>query len=205
LTKFKWLVSIDGFTRYGFTSCSTPSYTITTYNYKEGGAHLNPRNILNEITYNPVILKRGVNNDTSFNKWATGPFDLVQNDAVSKQAQPGEEQLGSLVGPAAAGIVANTGFMGPTAIPAYRKEGGNNYPFQYRRDVVIRHVNRTGQVIVEYVLHNAYPIEYKPASDFDAKDDDGFSIESITLSYEGYSVNYSGIAGTVASIGASQI
>jgi phage tail-like protein len=195
LTKFRWLVNIDGFTRYGFTSCSTPSHTITTHNYKEGGAHLNPRNIPNEIAYAPVTLRRGVTTDTSFNKWANGPFDLVQNNAALKESGPLQEGLASVpgVGAAAASIVARTGITGPTSIPS-----NDNFPFQYRRDVELRHVNRVGQTIVVYILHNAYPIEYKPASDFDAADDE-FSVESITLAYEGYSVKYSSFAGALAS------
>jgi len=196
LTKYSWLIDIDGFTRYGFSSCSTPSHSISTYNYREGGAHLNPRNIIESISYAPVTLMRGVTNDTSFNRWATGPFDLVQNDAAIKESTP----RGLTEGSAAAQIANATGFFGGANTPAYRDEESGDYPFQYRRTVTIKHVNRLGQVIVTYELYNAYPIEYKPASDFDSRGDDTLSLESITLAYEGFSVKYSGLAGAAASL-----
>ncbi len=179
LDKFRWIVSIDDFTRSGFTSCGVPSYKITTHDYPEGGAHLNPRNIPNSVSYTPVTLTRGVTNDTSFNKWANGAFDLVQNMAATQES----------------GLLDRTGILGPSAV-----RSSDEYPFQYRRTVKIKHVNRVGQTVVQYTLYNAFPIEYKPASDFDANADDGLSIETLVLGYEGFDVTYPGLTGTAASL-----
>lgn len=184
LDKYRWTVDIDGFSRFGFTSCQTPSYSITTHKYKEGGAHLQPRNIVNDIEYRPVTLTRGVTNDTSFNKWATGFYDLV-TDGVGAKSDNLLKSFGNALG------------VGGSDVKTF------NPGKQYRRNVTIRHVNRVGITVVTYTLFNAFPIEYKPASDFNADDDEGFSIESITLEYETFSVQYSGIAGALASIATS--
>ena len=179
LDKFRWKVSIDGFTRLGFTSSSTPSTTIQDRKYSEGGAHLNPKSIVDSVSYNPVTLSRGVTNDTSFNKWANGLFDLVQNNAATSSSNP----IGNLVTPGADPVASN-----------------DSYPFQYRRNVRLEHVNRVGQTEVVYTLYNAYPIEYKPASDFNSEDDDSLSIETIVLAYEGFDVNYVGLTGTAVNL-----
>ena len=43
LDKFRWSVEIEGFDRLGFASCETPSMTISTNKYHEGGNHLFPK------------------------------------------------------------------------------------------------------------------------------------------------------------------
>lgn len=58
----------------------------------------------------------------------------------------------------------------------------------YRRDVRILHLDRAGRTIKTYVLKNAFPIEYKPASDFDASADDMLSMEKLVLAYESFEV-----------------
>lgn len=200
LDKYRWTVAIDGFSRLGFTQCGTPQYNITQKNYAEGGRHLNPLSIVDRVDYVPVTLSRGVTNDTSFNKWATSFIDLVTNSAAFKDLDT-ELSLGMQVFNAAAdngaSSVASHDSTGPNPF------GDGEYPFRFRRDVKIEHTNRAGQVEVIYVLYNAYPISYKPASDFDATGDDTVSIESLTLAYEGFEVKYAGVAGLAANIGAS--
>lgn len=198
LDKFRWLVEIDGFTRSGFATCQTPSYSITTKDYPEGGAHLTPRNIVDSISYTPVTLTRGVTNDTSFNRWAAGVFDLVQNNYAVKNNVP-EGVIGdvaSAIGPGAASFIAAAppGIAGASLV-----NSNSQFPFKYRRDVLIKHVNRLGQTVAIYKLYNAFPIEYKPASDFDASADDELSVESLTLSYEGFEVKYTGLSETLTS------
>lgn len=58
----------------------------------------------------------------------------------------------------------------------------------YRKEIRIDHLDRAGRVIKTYVLHNAFPIEYKPASDFDSGADDGMSMEKLVLTYESFEV-----------------
>ena len=202
LDKYRWIISIGDFTRAGFTSCNTPSFRATTHSYKEGGAHLSPRQILDSIDYQPVTFSRGVTTDTSFNKWATGHFDLVQNGQganISTELESTLNDLGVPTTGVAGDIAQNAGLLGPTPVAT------NNPGLQYRREVKIKHVNRVGQTIVEYILHGAWPIEYKPASDFDSEDDQGFSIETITLAYDSFDVRYTGLAGALTSLGANSL
>jgi len=202
LDKFRWIVEIDGFTRNGFTSCSTPSYRIQERNYAEGGAHLNPRVIVNGIVYNPVTMERGVTNDTSFLKWATGFIDLHNNNQALQESgaiqQAGSNLASGDILGAVNSIMDSNGGAGQVS-------SSSDYPFSYRRDVVIKHVNRLGQIVVVYTLYRAFPIAFKPASDFNAEGDDGLSIESITLGYEGFDVRPTGIAGLVGNIAAANM
>ena len=61
-------------------------------------------------------------------------------------------------------------------------------PGDYRRDVIIEHKDRAGRTVKRYVLHNAFPIEYKPASNFSADADDMLSMEKLVLAYESFSI-----------------
>ena len=56
----------------------------------------------------------------------------------------------------------------------------------YRGTVYIDHVNRAGKVIKKYILQNARPNSYIPASNFSSTDDAAVSIETLGLEYEGY-------------------
>lgn len=148
LDRFRWIVEIDDIGRSGFSSVQTPSFSVNTKNYREGGAHLHPLQIVDSINYDPIILERGVTSDEGFLKWAKGLFEIL--DASSST------------------------------------ENFNNIE-NYRRDVLIAHIDRTSTRIREYKLINAFPISYKPASDFNATSEE-ISIESLTLVYEGFEV-----------------
>jgi phage tail-like protein len=189
LDKFRWIVSIDEFTKSGFQNTSTPGHKLTTNKYAEGGSHLNPRSIIDGNEFKPVVLTVGVTTDTSFAKWASGPFDLVQNNAALNKTgsafgiidiPPGVQQLG---------------FGGPALI-----KSANAYPFTYRRDVTIKHINRLGVAEIVYTLYKAFVVEYEPASDFTAEEDDKVSIASLTLGYDGYDVRYASAAGLAQNI-----
>lgn len=74
----------------------------------------------------------------------------------------------------------------------------------YRGTIVIDHHDRTGRVVKKYVLVNARPQAYIPASNFDAMDDSEISIETLTVTYEGYaefSLNYSVLSGLLGETG----
>lgn len=62
----------------------------------------------------------------------------------------------------------------------------------YRRDVVIRHLDRAGRTRLTYTLVNAIPVEYEPASDFGADQDDTYSMEKLVLKYESFDVKIEG-------------
>lgn len=190
LDKYRWAVKIDGFTKLGFQSCSTPGHKLSKTKYAEGGSHLNPRSIIDGVEFKPVVLTVGVTSDTSFAKWASGPFDLVQNNAALNESQ---SAFGGLV--PIPSSVTQLGFGGPTLV-----KSSSSYPFNYRRTVTIEHINRLGVVEVIYTLYNAYVTDYEPASDFNAKEDDDVSIASITLDYDGFDVRYAQLAGTLQNI-----
>lgn len=78
----------------------------------------------------------------------------------------------------------------------------------YRGTVVIDHFDRAGKVIKKYILVGARPQSYIPASNFNASDDSEVSIESMTITYEGYaefSVNYSNLTGVIGQAGAGLV
>jgi phage tail-like protein len=143
LDKYRWAVSIDGFTKLGFTACETPSITINTKSYPEGGNHLYPRKIVDGAEYTPVIFTRGVTKDKSFHDWIS------------------------------------------QVLEAYKLDKNVN---DYRRQVTIHHLDRQGRIVKSYVLYNAFPIEYKPASDFASDADDTLSLEKLVLTYESFEV-----------------
>lgn len=66
----------------------------------------------------------------------------------------------------------------------------------YRKNIIIHHHDRAGRIIRSYFVHNAIPIEYKPASDFAADGDDGISLEKLVLAYESFTVVRSGDTGS---------
>lgn len=153
LDKFRWAVTIDDFTRLGFSSCETPSIVVNTQSYPEGGSHLWPRKIVDSVEYRPVTLQRGVTSDFNFHKWATQFMELIQG-------------------------VRDIGNQTPFLVP----------PGEYRKTVKIDHLDRTGTIVKSYILYNAFPIEYKPASDFASDSDDTVSMEKLVLAYESFEV-----------------
>ena len=156
LDKYRWAVSIDGFTRLGFSGCETPSMSVNTNKYPEGGAHLWPRNIVDSVEYKPVTLTRGVTSDFNFHEWATQFMELVKGSRDQNRLN---------------------GAQGPQFPPG-----------DYRRTVQIDHMDRAGRIVKSYILYNAFPIDYKPASDFAADADDGVSMERLVLAYESFEV-----------------
>lgn len=204
LTKFNWSMSIPGFTRLAFSSCQMPGLEITTKSYEEGGQHWAPKSIPDKFEYKRVVLSRGVTNDTSFNKWASGVVDLytkniaVKNDSPSLLVDP----LAAVQGFADGVIQGSAPSMSAVPSGIDPKTKGKQ---QYRKDIRIDHVNRAGQVEVSYFIYGAYPVNYQPGSDFDAMGDDTLSIESITLAYDSFEVKYSGVAGFLGNLAADQL
>lgn len=207
LDKYRWTVTIEGFSKVGFHETSSPGYNITNKKYKEGGAHLTPRQIIDTVDYKPVTLTRGVTNDTSFNKWATAFNDLVTNNSAFNDSTQEPTSFGGL--PVPGGILGGVvnGALNGGASPVQSFVRANSLvgepSLNYRKKVKIEHTNRAGQVEVTYILYGAFPIEYTPASDFNAMSDDTVSIESITLGYESFEVLYAGLAGAAANLIAS--
>lgn len=159
LDKFRWAITIDGFTRMGFSSCETPSLSVNAQSYPEGGSHLWPRRIVDSVEYKPVALQRGVTSDFNFHQWAIQFMELYKGQRDTSYKNGGAPQTG----------------------PQYP-------PGDYRKTVRIDHMDRAGRIVKTYVLYNAFPIEYKPASDFSADGDDLLSMERLVLAYESFEV-----------------
>jgi len=191
LDRFRWSISIEGFTRMGFTSCDVPSYTINTKKYAEGGAHLFPRQIVDTIDYKPVTLSRGVSNDTSFHDWAIQFIELIQAETVRDTRSSTVSHQPPIDIPIEFGTNSFNGsgqtVPGITTVDRSGEVQGNPAE-EYRRDVIINHLNRSGQIVKTYRLYNAFPIEYSPASSFSADGDDVLSMEKLTLAYESFDV-----------------
>lgn len=88
----------------------------------------------------------------------------------------------------------------------YGDKDGNTS--NYRGTIVIDHHDRTGRVVKKYILLNARPQAYIPASNFDAKDDSEVSIETLIVTYEGFkemSLNYNNLAGALGEVGAAAV
>jgi len=89
------------------------------------------------------------------------------------------------------GVIARRGvddfakWMGDTfsALSPEKKGVAGN---QYRCDIVIEHLDRDASVVKQWILRNCVPMNYEPASDFDAADDSSLSVETLTFDYEGF-------------------
>jgi phage tail-like protein len=167
------MVEIEGFTRSGFVSCETPSVSINTQKYVEGGNHLFPKQIVDSVEYKPVTLQRGVTSDMNFHKWAKAYFDFIHGKTEIVAID------GKVRSPFTGEVITDNGTL----------EIDNRVPAaEYRKNVLISHLDRQGRIVKQYVLYNAFPIEYKPASDFSADSDDTLSMERLVLTYESFEV-----------------
>ena len=161
LDKFRWILHFgDGnkFNRVGFASVDTPAYTIRTQEYPEGGDHLHPKQIVDTIEYKQITLTRGVI-----------AMDNDSDDFLSWARMPLD--------------IIESAKNGVTKENINRANIGT-----YRRSLVIEHKDRLGQTQRFYIIYNAIPIEYEPASNFSADSDDTFSFEKLTLKYESFEV-----------------
>lgn len=69
---------------------------------------------------------------------------------------------------------------------AFQAFKGKSGAVQYRRDIVIEHLDRQANTVKRYTLHNCVPTDYTTGSEFSAMDDTGYSIETLTFKYEGF-------------------
>lgn len=57
---------------------------------------------------------------------------------------------------------------------------------EYRKDVTIQMLDREGNVARQWVLYNAFPINFVPGSDLNAGEDGDKSMEQLTIGYEDF-------------------
>lgn len=56
----------------------------------------------------------------------------------------------------------------------------------YKKDVTIKLLDREGNVARQWTLHNAFPVNFVPASDLNAGEDGDKAMEQLTLAYEDF-------------------
>ena len=74
------------------------------------------------------------------------------------------------------------GHIGREALLARGKAGLNDY----KKDVTIQLLDREGNVARQWVLYNAFPMNFVPGSDLNASEDGEKSMEALTLAYEDF-------------------
>lgn len=63
--------------KLAFNTFETPSYTIRTNEYAEGGDHLHPKQIVDSMSYGQVSLTRGSTSSLNIVEWATKPMEMT--------------------------------------------------------------------------------------------------------------------------------
>lgn len=158
--KFKGLTQLTATdkntVRAGFSEVTSPRLRVGEVRYRENIDA--PRFIKTPglATYEPVTLRRGV---------VPGPdrelynwFKEVHNDA---------NHIGAVND-----ILANQGI-----IPIF--------PADFRRDLIIELLDRTGTTVKAWFLFDAFPIEYAPGDDLDAEGEAKL-IQEVVLTYEAF-------------------
>lgn len=76
-----------------------------------------------------------------------------------------------------------TGHEGRDAVAARKTDAASA---TYKKDVTIQMLGRTGDVVRQWTLFNAFPTNFVPGSDLNADEDGEKSLEQLTLSYEDF-------------------
>lgn len=65
---------------------------------------------------------------------------------------------------------------------ASRATGAN----EYKKDITIQMLDREGNPVRQWVLYNAFPVNFVPASDLNAQEDGEKAMEQLTVAYEDF-------------------
>jgi len=154
----------------GFQTCNSPAINITTRTYHEGGGHMNPHHIVDRADFNELAVRRGV---------------FVEKRRPEELAVDRFQRLtGSLPGSESPQSFADIMF----ALTNVHTRQDIPFIGDYRFNLIINHYRRDGSVAKRYIIYDALPIFFQPASDFDAMDDTSISFETIRFRYEGFEV-----------------
>lgn len=169
LEKFRFLVewSTDtgsessGIGRAGFTEVGMPKRNTNKINYREG--HDPDINMLSAglSSMEDITLTRG----------------LIKMNAGDEANNAFYRWMSAVHRPQA-------GHPGMRGADATRP--GNVAAAEYRKDVTIKVLDRTGAVSRVYRLYNAWPTNFVPGSDMNAGEDGDKMLESMTLAYEDF-------------------
>lgn len=75
------------------------------------------------------------------------------------------------------------GHVGREALSA---RASNAAAHRFRKDVTIQMLDREGNVARQWILYNAFPVNFVPGSDLNASEDGEKSMEQLTLAYEDF-------------------
>jgi phage tail-like protein len=75
------------------------------------------------------------------------------------------------------------GHVGREAVKARNSNAASN---RFRKDVTIQMLDREGNVARQWILHQAFPMNFVPGSDLGAQEDGEKSMEQLTLAYEDF-------------------
>jgi phage tail-like protein len=160
IEKFRFVVEFtsgETVSRAGFMTCSIPTESRGSINYREGNYSDASEKSAGLTSYSDITLTRGVTKDSDFYQWAE----------VHKLHR--------------AAVRGNAG--GAYTADDKRPEGEASNA--YRRDIKITLLDREGKAAKSWNVYNAFITEMVPGDGLDANAEEKL-MESITLSIEGY-------------------
>ena len=140
--RFKFRVddTSSGLTNAAFQTASGLKYTVAKIEYWEGGA-LAAFKEPGRVTFDDLVLERGVSYDQGFYEWVLEVVDIL----------------------------------------AYAPGGGGSISPDFKRNLIVKQLERDNSVVLYYTVADAFPIEWSPG-DFDNTSDE-ISMDSLTLTY----------------------
>lgn len=161
LEKFRFLVDFvlpDGSVpvRTGFHDIQMPKRTTSKILYREGA----------DADVNSVSAGLHTMEDVVMNRGSLANDGAIANDFLKWASAVHNPTTGQ------------TSYVTPTVTAS----GAN----AYRAEVTIKMLDREGQVVRKWKLHQAFPTSFIPGSDLNAGEDGEKSLESMTLAYEDF-------------------
>lgn len=133
-----------------------------------------PKRTTNKISYREGI-------DPDINQKAAGLSDM--EDITMSRGVIIDDQDNEFYKWVSAVHNPTAGHVGRDALAARRSDAA---AAEYRKDVTIQMLDREGNVARQWTLHNAFPVQFTPASDLNAGEDGEKAMESLTLAYEDF-------------------
>lgn len=132
-----------------------------------------PKRSTTKITYREGI-------DPDINQVAAGLSSM--EDVVMSRGVIVEDANGEFYKWMSAVHKPTAGHVGREALAARGKAALN----EYKKDVTIQLLDREGNIARQWILHNAFPMNFVPGSDLNAGEDGEKSMEALTLAYEDF-------------------
>jgi len=147
-------ISQSDIIRSGFSDITLPQSRVKEILYRENLDPNKHRKIAGLVTYEPVILRRGVTKNREIYNW----YKKVNNDIASLST-------------------ANTLVTAFNFPPFLRTD--------YRRDLLIESLDRSGETVRAWFIFNAFPLAYRGGDGLNAQTNEKL-LEELTLTYEAF-------------------